>query len=309
MSRELTGFYRSLAEDTDPRGLASPDVVRRHADRRARTRAAVGVLALAAVVGGTAVGTNLVLTAGSGTPVGPPAGPPVPPSASPAPTDPTSTPTGSPTPSALPSRTTPSASTSSPAGGGPSTRTPTSIPDSAFFALAAANDTGAGAGFTDGPVLPRLCGAEPGDSGVLRQRVRAVPFKLATTPEGYVPDGLYRHSITIYRSGRADDALAEVRAAVRNCPEQKIGSVTSRQKLLPDGGYGDESVLFEMRKPFLDANDEPTGDEEVRLIRAIRIGDVVTVLWEQGWEGSSSPRSQVDADSRRAVQAIRTWWD
>ncbi|MGB2572241.1 hypothetical protein ACPFP2_27935 [Micromonospora citrea] len=307
MSRELTGFYRSLAEDTDPRGLASPDVVRRHADRRARTRAAVGVLALAALVGGTAVGTRLVLTAGPGTPIGPPAGPPVPPSVSPTSADPTPAASVSPTPSALPSRTTPSTAPS--IGGGSSARTPTSIPDSAFFGLAAANDTGAGAGFSDGPVLPGLCGAGPGDSGIVRQRVRSVPFKLATTPEGYVPDGLYRHSITIYRSGRADDALREVRAAVRNCPEQKIGSVTSRQKLLPDGGYGDESVLFEMRKPFLDANDEPTGDEEVRLIRAIRIGDVVTVLWEQGWEGSSSPRSQVDGDSSRAVKAIRTWLD
>ncbi|SCG34010.1 hypothetical protein [Micromonospora halophytica] len=307
MSRELTGLYRSLAEDTDPRGLASPDVVRRHADRRARARAAVGVLALAALVGGTAVGTQFVLTAGPDTPVGPPAGTPAPPSVSPPPADPTPAPSVSSTPSALPSRTTPSAPPS--AGGGPPVRTPTSIPDSAFFALAAANDTGAGAAFSDGPVLPRLCGAEPGGSGVVRQRVRAVPFKLATTPEGYVPDGLYRHSITSYRSGRADDALRELRAAVQGCPEQQIGSVTSRQKLLPDGGYGDESVLFEMRKPFLDANDEPTGDEEVRLIRAIRVGNVVTVLWEQGWEGSSSPKSQVDADSRRAVQAIRDWLD
>lgn len=52
---------------------------------------------------------------------------------------------------------------------------------------------------------------------------------------------------------------------------------------------------------------DPAGADEIRLVRAIRIGDVVTVLWEQGWEGTSSPRSQVDADSRRATAAIEKW--
>ncbi|MEU4713519.1 hypothetical protein AB0F73_07695 [Micromonospora purpureochromogenes] len=305
MSRELTGFYRSLAEDTDPRGLAAPDLVRRYADRRARTRAALGVLTAAALVGGTAVGAQFVLTAGPTTRVGPPADTPAPPS--PVPSNPTPTPSAiSPGPSGSASGQPPS---TSPTGVGvpPPVRTPTSIPDSAFFALAAANDTGAGARFGEGQVLPPLCGAEPGASGTVRQRVRSVPFKLAGTPEGNIPDGLYRHSITIYRDGKAAAALDELRDAVRDCPEQPVGKVTSRQKRLPSSGYGDESVLFEMRKPFLDVNDQPTGDEEVRLIRAIRIGNVVTVLWEQGWEGSSSPKSQVDADSRRAVLAIRNW--
>ncbi|MGN9891193.1 hypothetical protein [Micromonospora sp. L31] len=305
MSRELTGFYRSLAEDTDPRGLAAPDLVRRYADRRARTRAALGVLTAAALVGGTAVGAQFVLTAGPATRVGPPADTPAPPS--PVPSNPTPTPSAtSPGPSGSVSQHSPSTSPTS-VGVPPPVRTPTSIPDSAFFALAAANDTGAGAGFGEGQVLPALCGAEPGASGTVRQRVRTVPFKLAGTPEGNIPDGLYRHSITIYRDGKAAAALDEVRDAVRDCAEQPVGKVKSRQKLLPSSGYGDESVLFEMRKPFLDVNDQPTGDEEVRLIRAIRIGNVVTVLWEQGWEGSSSPKSQVDADSRRAVLAIRNW--
>ncbi|MEV0805880.1 hypothetical protein [Micromonospora sp. NPDC050200] len=307
MSRELTGFYRSLAEDTDPRGLAAPDLVRRYADRRARTRTAVGVLAVAALVGGTAVGAQFVLAAAPDSRVGPPADTPASPSPSPAPPSTPPTPSAtSPGPVGSASRQ-PTSTPPSRGGSPPAARTPTSIPDSAFFALAAANDHGAGARFVAGPVLPALCGAEPGAGGTVRQRARSLTFWLAGTPEGNVPDGHYRHSITSYRNGRAADALDELREAVRNCPEQQIGSVTSRQKLLPSGGYGDDSVLFEMRKPLLDANDEPTGDEELRLIRAIRVGNVVTVLWEQGWEGSSSPKAQVDADSRRAVAAIRDW--
>ncbi|MEU8420299.1 hypothetical protein AB0C15_05430 [Micromonospora sp. NPDC048835] len=65
-------------------------------------------------------------------------------------------------------------------------------------------------------------------------------------------------------------------------------------------------MLFEMRSPMPDGMGEP-GTEEVRLVRAVRIGDVVTVLWEQGWEHTAVVRSQVDADSRRAVAAIETW--
>ncbi|MEU1751856.1 hypothetical protein ABZ436_04225 [Micromonospora matsumotoense] len=83
--------------------------------------------------------------------------------------------------------------------------------------------------------------------------------------------------------------------------------MTSRQRLLGGSGYGDESVLFELRRADPQGPGDPAGGGEVRLVRAIRLGNVVTVLWEQGWEGTSSDRSQLDADSRRAVGAIREW--
>ncbi|WP_262284857.1 hypothetical protein [Micromonospora sp. MA102] len=304
MSRELTRLYGALAVDTDERVLPAPDRVRRRADRRARQRAAMGALAVAALVAGTVAGAQLVLAAG--------------PDAEPAP----ATPTDSPSPSATPTPPSPLPSHTSPA---PSARTPeappktsarppdpgpTSIPDRAFFTLAAANDTGIGDHFIPGPVLPALCGARPGEAGTVTRRARSVPFKLTGTPKGYVPDGSYRHSITVYRPGRADDALAELREAVRDCPEQPVpdtSGVTQRQRLLGDTGYGDESVLFETRTLSRDVNGDPTGGDEVHLVRAIRSGDVVTVVWEQGWEGTSTERARFDADSRRAVEAIRRW--
>ncbi|MGC4790996.1 hypothetical protein ACLQ22_24585 [Micromonospora sp. DT178] len=145
----------------------------------------------------------------------------------------------------------------------------------------------------------------------MQRRTRNLAYKLPQTPLGYVPDGSYTHTVTLYRPGRADDFLRELRAAVRDCPAQPgVGggnASTSRPRLLADDGFGDGSVLFEIRTPARDVDGNPAGGDEVRLVRAIRVGDVVTVLWEQGWEGTSSTRSQVDADSRRAVDAIKGW--
>ncbi|MCZ7427448.1 hypothetical protein O7607_17055 [Micromonospora sp. WMMA1949] len=49
---------------------------------------------------------------------------------------------------------------------------------------------------------------------------RSLPYRRAGAPADEVPSGNYRHSITIYRAGAAAPALAEVRVAVRACPEQ-----------------------------------------------------------------------------------------
>ncbi|MFI6327835.1 hypothetical protein ACIBBG_06030 [Micromonospora chersina] len=302
MSRDLNRLYRALAADTDERVLPTPDRVRRRADRRARQRAAFGALTVAVLVAGTAAGTRLVLAAGPDVDPAPAAttGPPSPTTALPAPTPSRTTSPPARTPDAPPKTS-----------ARPLAASPTSIPDRAFFALAAANDAGTGSVFGSGPVLPALCGAKPGEEGIVTRRARYLAFKLAGTPEGHVLDGSYQHSITVYRDGRADDAMAELRRAVRDCPTQPGSDggegLTSTQRLLPDAGYGDESVLFELRRPTTDYEGAPGVAEVVRLVRAVRIGNVVTVLWERGWEGTSSPRSQVDKDSRRAVSAIRDW--
>ncbi|MDG4834962.1 hypothetical protein O7631_00345 [Micromonospora sp. WMMD967] len=307
-------MYRSLAADADTRALAVPDVLRHQADRRARLRATGGALAVALVAGGVVIGSQVVAVPATKT-VSPPAGTPTVPSPPVSPTpDATAAPPSPSVPPTVPSRPPGTASASPRVTGVAPPRTPTSIPDRAFFALAPANQTGIAPEFRDLAVLPGLCGARVSSEAVVQRRTRLLIYKLPQNPgEGYVPDGTYAHSITIYRAGRADDVLDELREAVRNCPEQKWpgGDTPSRstQRLLADSGYGDESVLFEVRSPGQDINGDPTGVEDVRLVRAIRIGDVVTILWEQGWENTSSQRAQVDADSRRAVAAIRAWLD
>ncbi|MGR6321933.1 hypothetical protein Q2K19_16000 [Micromonospora soli] len=308
MSRELTRLYRALAADTDERALPAPDQLRRRADRQARNRAALGALTAAVLVAGTAVGTRMVLIAGPDAPPGPPAA------------SPTATGTPAPSPTASPSSPVPSRTTQPPSSrtpgsppptsAGPTATTAISIPDRAFFALPPANDLGTAGDFVPGPVLPELCGAMPGEGQIAQRRARSLPYRLADAAPASVPDGYYRHSITVYRTGGADEALRELRGAVRDCPEQPVTeapAVTSTQRLLDGTGYGDESVLFELRNPNLDVEGRPVSGEEVHLVRAIRVGDVVTVLWEQGWEGSSTDRAQFDADSGRAAEALRGW--
>ncbi|MBQ0991976.1 hypothetical protein [Micromonospora sp. H61] len=312
MSVELSALYRSLSTVADGYELTHPESLRRFADRRARARVAGSTLAVALLVGGVAVGGRLAYPADGAAPLPPPADTPGPlPTGATATPLPSTTPTPASTPSSPPpSRTTPSGTPSQPATGPAAPRPPTSIPDRAFFVLAAPNRTGLESS-GEGPALPTLCGTRlPSDSAMVQRRGRYLAYKLPETPTGHVPDGSYRHTITIYRAGRADDALRELRQAVRGCPDQKLSddNRTWRQRLLASGAYGDGSVLFEMRAPMPDGMGEP-GTEEVRLVRAVRVGDVVTVLWEQGWEHTAAVRSQVDADSRRAVAAIENWLD
>ncbi|CCH21160.1 hypothetical protein [Micromonospora lupini] len=311
MSAELSDLYRSLTVVADGVEIAHPELVRRHADRRARVQVAGSAVAVAVLLGGVAAGGRLAFSADGSAPLPPPAGTPAspPPTGSalppsPSPSAPPSASTASPTPS----RATPSGTRSPEPTGAVTAPPPTSIPDRAFFVLAAANRTGLES-TAAGPVLPALCGARyPSESAVVQRRARSLAYKRPETRVGSVPDGSYRHSITIYRPGRADDALRELRQAVRACPEQRMPDDTRtwRQRLLDPGAYGDESVLFELRAPYPQGMGDP-GADEVRLVRAVRVDDVVTVLWEQGWEYTAAERAQVDADSRRAVAAIEKW--
>lgn len=309
MSRELGSFYRSLAEDADEQVLTPPDALRRRADRRARVRGTVTALAAAVLVVGTAAGSQLVLAANERTHVVTPGSTPSVNTTSPPTVDTTPSPAATTSPSPVgPSgpATTPSTGKSTTRSGAPDT--PTSISDRAFFTQPAGT-VAAPPAFVPEEALPKLCGARyPSDESLVQRRTRKLVYRNPDTPEGHVPDGSYLHSVTIYRSGKAAAWLADLRRAVQNCPEQeRVEGVVSRQRLLNSGDFGDDSVLFEMSEPARDVNGDPTGGNDVRLIRAIRIGDVVTVLWEQGWEGTSSERSQVDDYSRRAVTAIRRW--
>lgn len=306
MSTELRELYRALAADVLDSDLVPPDAVRRHADRQTRTRMAVTAAAAGVLVAGTAIAVPAVLTGHDssppplvGTPTAPATGRP--------------SPTPTPTPTGTPSTTTPSPGRSSAAPTAPAVPdvppASKSIPDRAFFALPA-NTKKEEPRFTrSDSMLPELCAASyPADRSLLARRTRLLIYKLPSSPAEpwYVPDGTFYHTITSYPNGVAATWMAEMRAAVRDCPTQTIDGSTYRQRPISGTRYGDDSLLVEISNPDPPGYGTPKSDV-ISLVSVVRVGNVVTVLYAQGWEGTSAEPDIVDDYTRRAVAAIRAW--
>jgi hypothetical protein len=290
--------YRDLADEADTVHLAPPNDLRSRGDRRTRMRVVSVIAAAAVAVGGATGGTQWLLRADSGPPVTPGGTPtatlsPAPPAATP------STPASSPPP-ASPS-TTGAPRVSASAAGRP---VPRSIPDSAFLQVGDTNGTVPVKDVSSEEMLPELCGATyRSDAKVQVRRTRHVTYWTAPKPE-YVPDGTFDETITAYKAGGAKDFMAQLRKAVGDCA--KDGD--DRYKIVPAPKHGDDSFVFEKRYPATDAVGNPTGGDEVRLVSVVRVGDVVMVLYERGWEaGWTADPDVVETFTVKAMSRLSKW--
>jgi hypothetical protein len=260
------------------------------------TAAAVGVM-----VAGTAVGVPAVLTGHDSSPPPPFGTPTTPATGRPSPT-PTSTSTG--TPSTAPPW--PARSSASPTTPAVPKEPPalTGIPDRAFFAPPANMKVGEPRFGSSDNMLPELCAAShPADRSLLARRTRYLIYTLPRSPaDPPFPDGTLRHTITRYPNGVAAEWMAELRAAVRDCPTETVEGFTYRQRLISGTRYGDESVLIEVSAPG--GYGTPY---VIELVSVVRVGNVVTVLYNNGYEGESSHPDIVADYTRRTVNAIRAW--
>jgi len=294
----LARAYTALAREADAVVLAQPEAVRRRGDRRTGVRLAAAVTGAAVAVGAVATATGCGLAGGGPSP-GPArsatAASPMSPSpgltVSPTYTDPSPSPSGLP---AMPPRTTPVASP---------------IPDKAFLQQADTNGDipiGDSVGY---PVLPSLCGATyPSDSSVRARRTRHMLYWETPRTGSTGPDGTYLQTITMYRPGGGPAFMDELRRAVTACPIETREGWTYRSRLLAAPSRGDESVLVEVSHPMRDDFDNLTGGTNLRLVSVVRIGDVVMVLYEAGWErGWSADRAVVDRFTATAVSRLRAW--
>jgi len=304
---DLERMYASMVEEADRVRLPGPEGVRGRADRRTRTRLALASTAAAVLVAGTIIGSQAVFKAN-------PAPLPQPPVTSGRPETPTARPTTAPSSPASPS---PAQSDPTPTATAPSQsessalRVPTSIPDSAFLQLADINGDAPPANRPDGEdMLPPLCGTTyASDDQVQVRRTKHIIYWKEPAP-GNVPDGTFYQTITAYRSDGAERFMRQLRDAVTACPTQTLDGVTYRQRLLSGPTYGDQSLLFEVRYPTLGGDGAPTGGEDVRLVSVVRVGTVVMVLNEQGWEaGWSAEGPVVDEFTRTALSRLRSWLD
>jgi hypothetical protein len=278
MPRDLEQAMARLGARADTAALPDAHELRGWGDRRRRRSAVAGAVAVVAVSASVAVGAAIL--AGGGRPIEP--GPPT------------------------PTQSTPAATASAPA------RNVTAIPDEAF--LQGEDVNGHVYGRNSGPVpssgdmLPRLCGAEFGvvPEEVLVRRTMHLLWWGSTSGEGYVPDGTFDQTITSYRAGNGAVFMQKLRAAVAACPSEIRDGLTYSYRIVAATPVGDESVMIEMSYPERDyAEGTPTGRTEIRLTSAMRIGDVVMVLYEKGYEVTSSDPTLMQGHVDKAVSRLK----
>ncbi|GFJ93661.1 hypothetical protein [Phytohabitans rumicis] len=206
-----------------------------------------------------------------------------------------------PTPSATAPTAAPSTTTTTP----PRRTPPKSVPNSAFLQITDTNGDVPVENLDGEPVLPKLCDATfDSDDAIAVRRTRLITYWAEQRQDGQVPDGTFRQSITVYEPDQAARFLDELRAAVAGCPTQ----AERRYRLLSAPRHGDDSLVVEETYPTVDPDGKPTGGRDVRLVSVVRIGDVVTMLYEKGWEaGWSAEPDVVNAFTTKAVTRVESW--
>jgi hypothetical protein len=283
---DLERMYASLSREADIVMLDPPNAVRRRADRRTRIGLAAAAVAVAALVGGVAVGGQWILTAHDKPvqPIGPNPSPSTSTSSSPAPT------AGASSPPTVVS-------------------VPKVIPASAFLQVADTNGAEPVVERSSDNMLPQLCGASyPSDSLIQVRKTMHVTYWASPSPPGTVPDGTFDETITTYKQDGAEKFLRQFRDAVTACPTELRDGITYRSRILSGTARGDESVLVEQRYPTRHVDGNPTGGDDVRLVSVVRTGAVVMVLYEQGWEdGWSAQQPVVEGFTDKAFSRLQSW--
>ncbi|MEV4754944.1 hypothetical protein AB0J86_07505 [Micromonospora sp. NPDC049559] len=306
---DLNRLYAELAEAARANTLPTAAELRRRADRRARLTMVLGTAVAALVVLVASVATARVVLSGPD-PMPPPLGASLNPTPSATATspDPTGTPTADPgTPTGDPVPPTGVRPGRTPARNAPA-GPPRSVPDRAFLVQPPNTQHGEPRmEVRDVAVLPRLCGARYGSDGALaaRRTMRHL-YWLPNSPDDAVPHGTVFQTISTYRDRGAADFVDQLARAVRACPRETAGGLSRRYSLVEAGQRGDQALLIREEIDVTDVNGDP-GGTMVRQTSVVRVGAVVTVLRDEGWEGADTVPSLLGEFTRLAVVAIRDW--
>jgi hypothetical protein len=299
--RDIASRYAELAAEVDGAGLMGPHDLRRYADRRARARASVLAAAGVVVVAGTTAGGVALLDR--------PSPQPSPGKTPPATASPSPTPVGpSPSPSAPPPSTTTPPSLSSPQPSEEQTmiEPATSVPERAFFQLPETmrKDTTRVA-TTPEEALPPFCqDAFAADDKVTARRSVYSAYQSPGTPVEYTPLATMHQTITAYRDGGAEEFMDRLRAIAANCHTFDQGDVEVTFEVLDPPPAGDDAIYLLRTWPATgETNPSPS---QARIV-VIRVGDVVTVLFDRGWENADSDPVYVARLIPLAVGAIEDW--
>ena len=302
MSNEIERMFASLSADADSTPVMEATTLRTRTNRRAAAQTGLAGVALIAVVAGTAFGGQWLL-AGQNHPLVPPAS-----SASVTPPPATASPVP---PSTSPSSAASNAPVTSTSSTLPASSIPKSIPLRAFLSKADLNDdAGVNSPSGERTPLPSFCGAEfASDSTIGVRRTMRAFYRRLGAPAGNVPDGVVRQTVTVYKADGADDFMADLRAAVRDCATEtdNTGDLKSKYQLIGPVDAGDDSVRVEEQYEAESSPDSGELATFTQQISVVRSGDAVTILWTSGYENDSAVDSTVVALTRAASKNLADW--
>ena len=157
--------------------------------------------------------------------------------------------------------------------------------------------------------LPAPCTkpSHPSDALIVQRRSESRSSYYDLAEQGTT---LYEVTLTRYRAGGAAMYLAEVRTELARCrtvartsdfDNAKV-TLTYRRVSMDIGG--DESLLASRSYQYV-SEAQPGPSNPTYPIAVVRIGDVVAVVYDYGWEGSPSLPSRFDQFVADAIAEVR----
>lgn len=202
------------------------------------------------------------------------------------------------------SATTPATPEASPSSGGPVT-----IPKSAFADLPPALRKNDAQPMEVTDALPELCAEEfrSGGRSVTASAAMMSTYKQPKDPPENVPYGTLHQTVFAFEGTGAADYLRRVRGAMESCRSFKESGGTVTVRSQPMSRTGDEALLVTVTRPATALDGSPADGQATSQIIVIRVADAVTVVHDQGWEGTSNDPGLADDIAGAAVRGLDSW--
>jgi hypothetical protein len=157
--------------------------------------------------------------------------------------------------------------------------------------------------------LPGLCDQEfrSGGRSVTASAAMMSAYKQPKDPPENVPYGTLHQTVFAFEGTGAADYLRRVRGAVADCRSFQASGGTVTVRSQPMAGTGDEALLVTVSRPATGLDGSPAEGRTTSQILVIRVADAVTVVHDQGWEGTSNDPGLADDVARAAVRGLDSW--
>ncbi|MFI6128606.1 hypothetical protein [Micromonospora sp. NPDC051141] len=190
-----------------------------------------------------------------------------------------------------------------------STATTVTIPRSAFVDLPAELRKGAPQPMEVADALPKLCAEEfaTGGRSVTASAAMMSTYRTPGDPPENVPYGTLHQTVFAFTGTGAGDYLRRVREALARCRSFPERGATVTVRSQPLASTGDDALLVTLTRPATSLDGSPAEGTTTSQITVVKFADAVTVVHDQGWEGSSNNPDLADDVARAAVRGLDSW--